>query len=133
MKPTSLKDRIAAFLMGSMNWDQHERAERILRIVKEHNEREGETQLELTESGKSKVTLVIRNPDGSVKHMTVHKDNFIKGEPRPTVPGAYWNPDKSASEVWTLHKNGSWRNNLQNSYTYSPSEVPEGLTLLGAF
>ena len=50
--------------------------------------------------------------------------------PLPITPGAYWRPDISLSEVWTLGHDGSWHHNLTGEYV-STDDLPGGLTLLG--
>lgn len=75
--------------------------------------------------------LVAHMPEGQVTHTKLRNLVWIHGSPRPMVPGAYWRPEVDLSQVWTLNRDHAWHYNLTGQYV-SESEVPDGLTLLGA-
>ena len=50
----------------------------------------------------------------------------------PTEPGAYWRPEKSLSDVWSLRFDGSWHHNISMGEVEA-SAVPRDLQLLGLF
>lgn len=74
-------------------------------------DREGETKLELQGDGPNQ-TIVVTNPDGTVKHARIPDHWWIEGGPRPTEPGVYQDtahPDR----IYTLYESGNWRSNRQ--------------------
>jgi hypothetical protein len=102
----------------------------IMRImdVNELFEEEPKSTIEMRDHGEGRLAFVITSEDGTVRHWIASaKGN--EGQPRPTTPGTYWNPEKP-TEVYTLIWDG-WHHNTDGKV--SPADVPDDLQLLGAF
>lgn len=53
-------------------------------------------------------------------------------EALPTEPDAYWRPEVNLSEVYALHQDGRWYQNISGNFV-PEDEVPDGLILLGYY
>lgn len=91
-------------------------------------EEEPKSSIEMRDHGEGKLAFVVTSEDGTVRHWVVDAKG-AEGQPRPFVPGTYWDPEKP-TEIYTMRSN-KWSHNLKGSvYAW---EIPDGLQLLGAF
>lgn len=123
-----LKNHVAIIIGDTIGLSDRARAQRILDVVEERAKLNN--SIEMRDHAKGKLAFVLTSEDGTVRHWVVASAGFSTGQPRPVIPGAYWNPERP-TEIYTLSRAGHWSHNTAGPLSFG--EIPDGLQLLGAF